>query len=109
MKNRSSSQSFWSSQLAVKAAHQYRLAKLNFPCSAPLPLVWSRVLEKLPRLLDKFSPGGCSLSNKLVMSMRPQFADRVFSRNKQVEFRKKFSLKWRGCKAVVYGTQPLGA
>lgn len=94
---------------AVKAAHQYRNGEAELSCSAPLPLVWAKVLEKLPRLLDKFSPGGCSLSNKLVMSMRPQFADRVFSRSKQVEFRKKFSLKWRGCKAVVYGTQPLGA
>jgi predicted transcriptional regulator len=94
---------------AAKASHQYRIGETELSCSAPLPLVWSRVLEKLPRLLDKFSPGGYSLSNKLVMSMRPEYADRIFSRHKRVEFRKKFSLKWRGCRAVVYGTQPLGS
>jgi len=94
---------------AVKASRQYRNGETELSCSAPLPLVWSKVLEKLPRLLDRFSPGGYSLANKLVMSMHPKYADRIFSRRKQVEFRKKFSLKWRGCKAVVYGTQPLGA
>jgi predicted transcriptional regulator len=94
---------------AVKAPHQYRNGEAELSCSAPLPLVWSRVLQKLPRLLTKFSPGGYSLSNKLVMSMRPEHADRVFSRRKQVEFRKKFSLKWCGYRAVVYGTQPLGS
>lgn len=94
---------------AVKAPLQYRRGEAELSCRAPLSLVWSRVLQKLPRLLDKFSPGGFSLSNKLVMSMRPEYADRVFSRHKQVEFRRKFSTKWRGCKAVVYGTKPLGA
>ena len=94
---------------AVKASRQYRNGEAELSCSAPLSLVWSRVLQKLPRLLDQFSPGGYSLANKLVMSMHPEYADRVFSRSKQVEFRKKFSVKWRGCKAVVYGTKPLGA
>jgi len=94
---------------ATKASSQYRNGETELSCSAPLSLVWSRVLQKLPRLLDQFSPGGYSLSNRLVMSMRPKYADSVFSRDKKVEFRKKFSLKWRGCKAVVYGTQPLGA
>jgi predicted transcriptional regulator len=94
---------------AVKASRQYRHGQAELSCSAPVPLVWSKVVEKLPHLSDKFSPGGCSLASKLIMSMRPEYADRVFSKSKQVEFRKKFSVKWRGCKAVVYGTKPLGA
>lgn len=95
--------------MAVKASRQYRNGEAELSCSAPLPVVWSMVLQKLPSLLDKFSPAGFSLSNRLVLSMRPEYAERVFSRRKQVEFRKKFSHKWRGCKAVVYGTKPVGA
>jgi predicted transcriptional regulator len=94
---------------AVKASRQYRHGQAELACSAPVSLVWSKVVEKLPHLADKFSPGGCSMASKLVMSMRPEYADRIFSRRKQVEFRRKFSVKWRGCKAVVYGTKPLGA
>lgn len=94
---------------AIKASRQYRNGQTELSCSAPVPLVWSNVVAKLPHLSDKFSPGGCSLASKLVMSIRPQYADRIFSKSKQVEFRKKFSVKWRGCKAVVYGTKPLGA
>jgi predicted transcriptional regulator len=94
---------------AIKASHQYRQGQAELACSAPVSLVWSKVVEKLPHLANKFSPGGCSLASKLVMSMRPEYADRIFSRRKLVEFRKKFSVKWRGCKAVVYGTKPLGA
>jgi predicted transcriptional regulator len=41
--------------------------------------------------------------------MQPAYAERVFARTKHVEIRKKFSLKWKGFKAVVYGSQPLGA
>jgi len=94
---------------AVKASQQYRHGQAELACSAPVSLVWSRVVEKLPHLAETFSPGGCSLASKLVMSMHPEYADRIFSKRKQVEFRKKFSVKWRGCKAVVYGTKPLGA
>ncbi len=55
---------------AVRASHQYRNGETELTCHAPIPLVWSSVLQKLPRLLDQFSPG-YSLSNKLVMSMHP--------------------------------------
>jgi predicted transcriptional regulator len=94
---------------AAKASRQYRHGEIELSCTAPLSVVWSKILQKLPRLLDKFSPAGFSLSNKLVLSMRPEYAERVFDRQKRVEFRRKFSTKWRGCKAVVYATKPLGA
>lgn len=93
----------------VRASRQYRSGQAELSCSAPVQLVWSRVVAKLPRLWDKFSPGGCSLASKLVMSVQPEYAERIFSKSKRVEFRKRFSTKWRGCKAVVYGTKPLGA
>ena len=64
---------------AVRASRQYRNGEAELSCAAPLALVWSKVLQKLPRLLDQFSPGGYSLANKLVMSMHPDYADLVFS------------------------------
>jgi predicted transcriptional regulator len=93
---------------ARKASRQYRNGEEELFCSAPITMVWAQTLKKL-HLLQRFSPGGYSLSDKILLSMRPRYAERVFARTKQVEIRKKFSRRWQGRQAVVYGTQPLGA
>ena len=94
---------------AEKAQQQYRSGEPELSCSAPLATVWAQALKKLPYLMQRFSPGGLSSSRKLLLSMQPAYAERVFARTKHVEIRKKFSPKWKGYKAVVYGSQPLGA
>jgi predicted transcriptional regulator len=93
---------------AAKASRQYRNGEEELFCSAPLPMVWAQALKRL-HLLQRFSPGGYTFSDKVLLSMRPSYAERVFARTKQVEIRKKFSRRWQGRQAVVYGTQPLGA
>jgi predicted transcriptional regulator/N-acetylglutamate synthase-like GNAT family acetyltransferase len=93
----------------AEASRQYRNGQSELSCSAPTSVVWSCALKKLPHLLDRFSPGGYSMSGKLLLSMRPMYAERVFAQTKRVEIRKKFSLKWRGCRAVVYGSLPVAA
>jgi predicted transcriptional regulator len=94
---------------AKKASQQYRDGQTELSCSAPLATVWRESLKRLPYLMRRFSPGGLSSSNQILLSMQPTYAKRVFARTKHIEIRKKFSLKWKGCKAVVYGSQPLGA
>jgi predicted transcriptional regulator len=94
---------------AEKAERQYRSGEAELMCSAPILEVWANVISKASRLLGQFSIGGYSSSNRLLFSMRPEYAERVFAGKKQVEIRRKFSEKWLGCKVVVYGTQPLAA
>lgn len=93
---------------AIRASRQYRNGEEEFFCSAPIQTVLKRSLERI-HLLKRFSPGGHSFSDKILMSMHPDYARLVFKGIKQVEIRKKFSRRWKGRQAVVYGTQPEGA
>jgi predicted transcriptional regulator len=43
------------------------------------------------------------------MSVDATHAERIFSGQKRVEIRRKFSQKWRGWQVIIYGTQPVGA
>lgn len=93
---------------AFKASRQYRNGEDELFCSAPIYEVWRSALEKL-HLLREFSVAGFSFSDKILLSVQPNYANLIFSGKKQVEIRKKFSRRWVGRKAVVYGTQPLGS
>jgi predicted transcriptional regulator len=90
----------------TKAFRQYRQGEAELACSAPFSTVWTAVLDKLPQLDAKFSPAGYSLSNTILISMKPRFAERILSGSKFVEIRKKFSKKWIGCNAVLYASRP---
>jgi len=94
---------------AAKARQQYRKGEDELSCRAPWASVWKGSLDKLPYLMQRFSPGGLASTSQILLSMQPGYAERVFARTKRVEIRKRFSTKWKGCKAVVYGSRPLGA
>jgi predicted transcriptional regulator/ribosomal protein S18 acetylase RimI-like enzyme len=93
---------------AIRASQQYRNGEEELFCSAPISKVWEQSLGRI-HLLKRFSPGGHSFSDKILLSMHPNYAELVFNGTKQVEIRKKFSRRWKGRQAVVYGTQPLGS
>jgi len=94
---------------AVKSRRQYRQGEAELSCSAPFTTVWSAVMERLPAIAAKFSVGGYSLNNKLLISIKPNHAQRILAGSKLVEVRKKFSKKWVGCRAVLYSSSPLRA
>lgn len=96
-------------QRAVKAHRQYRTGDPELACSAPLAVVWKAALERLPNLMEKFSPAGFSLDSRLLISMKPKHVESVFAGAKRVEVRKRFSRRWLGCRAVLYGSHPLSS
>jgi predicted transcriptional regulator len=95
-------------EAANKSSRQYRYGEEELFCSAPIDKVWDRALGRI-HLLNRLSPGGYALADKILLSIRPIFADKIFSGSKQVEIRKTFSKRWRGRQAVVYATQPSGS
>lgn len=95
--------------IAKKALHQYRRGDTELRCSAPFSSVRSAVLEKLPKLMERFSVGGYSLNNKVLMSIRPSYAGNILRGEKIVEIRRKFSEKWRGARICLYASQPTGS
>ena len=90
----------------IRSKRQYRNGVPELSCAAPLPTVWSAVLRRLPSLMPRFSVGGYSLNNELLVSIKPQYAHQILSGRKLVEIRKRFSEKWAGTKAVLYASTP---
>ncbi|MBN2532307.1 MAG: ASCH domain-containing protein [Spirochaetales bacterium] len=94
---------------AIIAPNQYRHGITELMCSAPHATVWSAAIEKLPRLMAKFSIGGYSLQNNILMSIKPGYVEKILSGIKTIEIRRKFSSKWIGNKVVLYASNPLCA
>ena len=92
-----------------KANRQYRLGEEELSCSAPIQTVWASALEKLPNLIRKFCISGYSLSNNLLMSIKPKYAEMILSGAKHVEIRRKFSTRWIGSRVVLYASSPMSA
>jgi len=88
---------------------QYRLFDTELRCSSPFSSFWAAVLEKLPKLACLFSVGGRSWELALLMSIRPQYAERVLEGKKKVEIRRRFAPKWTGQRVSLYASRPLGA
>lgn len=91
---------------AIKSRHQYRLFEDELRCSSPFSRVWDAVLEKLPKIARIFSLEGYSLDNRVLMSIKAKYAEKVLSGEKRVEVRKKFSKKWSGHKVSLYASRP---
>jgi predicted transcriptional regulator len=91
---------------AAKSPRQYRGGDTELACSAPLSIVWSAVLKKLPSLRRKFSVGGYSLRNEMLVSIKPKYAHQILSGQKLIEIRKRFSDRWAGSRAVLYASNP---
>jgi len=93
----------------TKAHSQYRSGDEELSCSAPIGVVWQAALARLPNLVAKFAPAGFSLDNRIVISIKPKYLDRIVAGTKLVEVRKRFSRRWLGCRAVLYGSHPLSS
>ena len=91
---------------AIKAGHQYRLFEDELRCSAPFSKVWACILEKLPKIACGFSVNGRSFDPKLLMSIKPEHANKILSGEKKVEVRRRFSKKWCGYRVSIYACHP---
>lgn len=94
---------------AELARQQYRLFENELHCSAPFDRVWSHVLSGLPRLLTAASISGYGFNDGVVLSIREPHARAIMEGRKSVEIRRRFSEKWRGCRASIYATGPTAA
>lgn len=90
----------------IKSKIQYRLFEEELKCTAPYNIVQEAVLRKLPKLARKFSIDGHSMANSLLMSIKPENAEKIFYKDKKVEIRRKFSTKWIGEDICIYASQP---
>ncbi len=92
---------------AELAEAQYRLFDRELACSALFPAVWGSVIEKIPKLADMYAFGGFSSDNQLLMSVKPEFAERIMKRKKTVELRRRFSTRWLNHRINIYASAPV--
>lgn len=93
----------------VKFETQYRPSDTELKCSAPFKAVWKAVVQKLPKLKEYFSIPGYSMNNRLVMSIKPDYAGNIMNGSKRVEIRRKFDKKWTGHTISIYASAPTKA
>lgn len=91
---------------AVPSGRQYRLFDDELRCTTPFENVWQSVIERLPKLAQRFAIHGHHMFSPLLLSIAPPHAERIFSGAKSVEIRRRFSTKWVGAKGVVYASSP---
>ncbi len=89
------------------ANEQYRLFDRELRSEASFAQVWRAALEKLPKIAHLHSCGGFSPDNQLLLSVRPDYAQKIFSGKKTVELRRKFSYRWVNHRINIYASAPV--
>lgn len=92
---------------AKLAEAQYRFWDNELACSASFSSVWSSVLHKMPKLSHLYSLGGFTPDNQILMSIKPEYAERIMNRKKSVELRRKFSTRWIDHRINIYASAPV--
>jgi predicted transcriptional regulator len=92
---------------AALAEDQYRLFDRELACSAQFHNVWNSILHKIPKLAHLYAFGGFTSDNQILMSVKPEFAERIMRRKKTVELRRKFSTRWIGHRINIYASSPV--
>ena len=94
---------------ARKADRQYRNFEQELKCSVPYKTLWKNTLEKLPSIIDTFARSCGSIFNGLLVSIKPEYLNKLEKGEKVVEIRRKFNPKWRGHRVTLYCTSPVKA
>ncbi len=89
------------------AHNQYRLFEQEFACGTDFAILWKNAIKNLPKTLENFTINGNSNNCDIVLSIKPEFANKIIRGQKNIEIRRKFSKKWIGAKALIYASSPL--
>lgn len=88
------------------ANDQYRLWEDEFYCGTDFRSFWRNIVNTLPNTIANFTINGNSNRCDLVMSVKPEFAMKIFNGNKKMEVRRRFSSRWQEAKALIYASSP---
>ena len=77
-----------------KSDTQYRNFETELKTSTPHRIVWDNMIEKLPKMISTLTPTNEDIFTGLLMSVKPEYIERIQDGNKLVEIRKQFSKKW---------------
>lgn len=93
----------------VKTKSQYRQSDEELRAGASFGTVWERTLEKLPIIINSLTKYHDNIFKGLLMSIKPEFVDKIEKQEKMIEIRKKINPKWKGCRVTIYSSSPMQA
>lgn len=86
---------------------QYRLFERELICEASFARVWPMVIQKIAKLRQSVSIDGVGWDQDLIMSIRPEYAERILAGTKTVEIRRRFSTARVPATCVLYASSPV--
>ncbi|MDC6362153.1 MULTISPECIES: ASCH domain-containing protein [Flavobacteriaceae] len=92
-----------------KSNKNYRTSELELSTSANFNLVWEKTLNKLPKIISLQSNVEKSPIQGILMSIKPNFAQKIIEGEKIVEIRKKFNERWINSYVTLYASSPIKA
>lgn len=90
----------------TKSEIQYRSFEEELKTSTSFSELWKNVRKKLPIIISSLTPSNENIFTGLLMSIKPKYLEKMKSGIKIIEIRKKFNLKWRGCRVTLYSSSP---
>ena len=94
---------------ATPSRVQYRLFEEELSCSAPFSLVWRCMLDRIPTLASHFSINRYDMHPRLLLSVKPDHAEKIMDGKKTIEIRRRFAAKWSRERVAIYSTSPVKA
>ncbi len=92
---------------AEKSGRQYRLFESELFSETSFKSLFGASREKLPRLMGQLAIADHSLLTGAVLAVQPGPLEKIFSGQKTVEIRTRFSTRWEKQRISLYGTQPI--
>ena len=89
----------------AKFQKQYRSYDTELRCSSQYNNVWMQVMHKIPKINSKIAKKD-DVQNGILMSIRPEFAEKIKSGEKTIEIRKYFNTNLQGRKLTIYSSRP---
>jgi predicted transcriptional regulator len=97
----------FSFQSVKKSDRQYRLFDTELHSSSTFQSVFEASKKRIPRLFGQLAIGNHSLLTGAVLAIHPTHLEKIFSGEKTIEIRTRFSNQWEGKRASLYATSPI--
>jgi predicted transcriptional regulator len=92
---------------AEKCGRQYRLFESELFSETSFASLFGASRDKLPRLMGQLAIADHSLLTGAVLAVQPAPLEKIFSGQKTVEIRTRFSARWEKQRISLYGTHPI--
>ena len=93
---------------AEKSHRQYRMFDTELHSETSYDALYASTRSKLPKIFGNLALGDHSLLTGAVMALHAEPLAKIFSGEKTVEIRARFSTQWEGRRITLYRTAPLG-